>query len=229
MESFEIGVHTCLRCGVVDDTVTKLCRSCYQYICIFCYSLEAKDWSALHSTCPKCTDDFNSKLRCRVVCGECDAVVEYKNREAFEKEGFLCPECGIKPVSGRDSDARLERSDVYAFIDSERDFQDDMGKNFDHKGVPSFEAELLLLEQYVKKAKEKWTTSPDNTILMLEVRKIAAISVRCMENHGDKEKMWRTQENKSNHSKEKSKRKGNDKKRRKKKRERSKKKLKINK
>lgn len=76
-------------------------------------------------------------------------------------------------------------------INSERDYQDGNAKEWDHKGVPSFEAELLLLEEYIAEARRAWKTSPNNDVPLHSVRKVAGIAVRCMENHGDFEKLKR--------------------------------------
>ena len=76
------------------------------------------------------------------------------------------------------------RQTVYEAINSERDYQTLTSLEWGHNGTPSFEAEILLMEQYVQSIRETWAFSPDNTEPLEEVRKLAAITVRCMENHG---------------------------------------------
>jgi len=83
------------------------------------------------------------------------------------------------------------RAEVYKAIDSERDFQDNFvmpeRRYYRTHTLGEF---VLMLNQYAAQAQEKWThhtdeDSPDDFPPSLhEVRKIAALAVRCMEQHG---------------------------------------------
>lgn len=93
----------------------------------------------------------------------------------------------------RDRDAATEptlRVDVYKAIDSERDYQDsfvlpERGYYRTHT-LGEF---ILMMNQYSAQAMAKWTNHT-NALLdghpesLHEVRKIAALAVRCMEQHG---------------------------------------------
>ncbi len=76
------------------------------------------------------------------------------------------------------------RDQVYEAIDSERDYQDALGADrtdgFDHT-VGEY---LVMLDTYLRKAKDAWTMNAGNKAALEEIRKIAGISVRCMEDHG---------------------------------------------
>ncbi len=77
------------------------------------------------------------------------------------------------------------RSDVYKVIDGERDYQNKLNPEWCHKGKPTIEAELLLMEEYLKKAREAWVSKyGDPSAGLDEMRKVAGISVRCFENYG---------------------------------------------
>ena len=76
------------------------------------------------------------------------------------------------------------RSDVYRLIDGERNYQDSISDRMNHKGHPTIEAELLMMEHYLADARTKWVTSHgDNFPPLDSLRKVAGIAVRCMENH----------------------------------------------
>lgn len=78
------------------------------------------------------------------------------------------------------------RDKVYEAIDSERAYQDKdcIDKDWDHRGKPSVEAELLLMEEYMLKARSAWQTSPGSFVALDVLRKVVGIGVRCFENHG---------------------------------------------
>lgn len=79
----------------------------------------------------------------------------------------------------------MNREQVYGVIDTERAYQerDQKEKFWDHGGIPSVEAELLLVEEYVSKARTAWSNNPGNNEVLHVLRKIAGIIVRCGENH----------------------------------------------
>lgn len=78
--------------------------------------------------------------------------------------------------------ANLDRKDVYKLIDSERDYQDKTSSNWEHKSKPSFEAELLLIEEYVKKARTHYVNHNNNDHSLNQLRKVAGVIVRAFEN-----------------------------------------------
>lgn len=92
-------------------------------------------------------------------------------------------------VMERETFGPVARSEVYAAIDSERDFQDkfvipERGYYPTHT-LGEF---VLMLNQYAAQAMQKWTHHKDSALgdeeSLHEVRKVAALAVRCMEQHG---------------------------------------------
>lgn len=79
---------------------------------------------------------------------------------------------------------RLSRDQVFGLINQERTYQDAQAEQWDHKGVPTVEAELLMFEHYIQQARNSWVSSPGNSQALDVIRKIAGISVRVLENHG---------------------------------------------
>lgn len=81
------------------------------------------------------------------------------------------------------------RTDVYRAIDTERDYQDSFvlpeRQYYQTHTLGEF---VLMLNQYAAQAMQKWThhsdAGDDYPESLHEVRKIAAIAVRCMEQHG---------------------------------------------
>lgn len=81
---------------------------------------------------------------------------------------------------------RLTPQEVFDVIQTERAYQekDQVDKDWDHKGNPSVEAELLLMEEYLLKARTAWTTCPGNSEVLEVLRKVVGVGFRCFENHG---------------------------------------------
>jgi hypothetical protein len=77
----------------------------------------------------------------------------------------------------------MKRKDVYALIDGERDYQDSLGADRSREAPHSVGAYLTLLRSYAAKADIAWTDNPGDTAALDVIRKIAAIAVRCMEDH----------------------------------------------
>jgi len=86
---------------------------------------------------------------------------------------------------------RINRAYVYAAIDSERDYQDylkkdrtsnptDGTRSIDHT-VGDF---VTMMQHYQYKLVEAWTTNPGDQEAIDVMRKIGAIAVNCMEQHG---------------------------------------------
>jgi hypothetical protein len=81
----------------------------------------------------------------------------------------------------------FNRNTVYAAIDSEREYQDRVwSENAPTDPRPlSIGKDILLIEEYVTKARLAWSKEMRPELGALEqIRKIAGIAVRCMENHG---------------------------------------------
>lgn len=79
------------------------------------------------------------------------------------------------------------RSEVYAAIDGERDYQDKVWAESSYVDPRplSIGEDLLLMEEYLAKARLAWTIERRPEIDALNnIRKIAGIATRSMENHG---------------------------------------------
>jgi hypothetical protein len=79
----------------------------------------------------------------------------------------------------------MDRDSVYKLIDGERRYQADQASKWNHKDVPTIEAELLMMEKYLHDARTKWVTSSVDQDCLHEIRKVIAMGVRCLENHGN--------------------------------------------
>lgn len=83
----------------------------------------------------------------------------------------------------------MKRHEVYAMIDTERDYQNDLiRKNnwIDPKRVGEY---LTIIRVYLQKAELAWSKEPDlghpdERPSLSEIRKVAATAVACMETHG---------------------------------------------
>lgn len=82
---------------------------------------------------------------------------------------------------------KATRQEVYEAIDGERDYEDELWPQNGERDNPRLTVGefLLLIEEYVDKARKDWTVEsrPENATLK-GIRKIAGIAVNCMENHG---------------------------------------------
>ena len=79
----------------------------------------------------------------------------------------------------------MEQEQVFETLRGERTYQDSIASKMEHKGHPTVEAELLMMEHYLAQAREKWvTTHGDSGPCLDSLRKVAGIAVRCFENHG---------------------------------------------
>jgi len=81
--------------------------------------------------------------------------------------------------------AKASRIEVYRAIDTERVFQDDKWGEMDAANPVTVGEFVLLLEQYAAEARAVWSREfkPNDKTVEI-VRKIAAIAVNCMEQHG---------------------------------------------
>jgi len=78
----------------------------------------------------------------------------------------------------------MDRAEVYKLIDGERDYQDAHTGNWDHRGAVTVEAEILMMEEYMLKVRKEWTENHGPQSAMMQMRKVIAMGVRCLENHG---------------------------------------------
>lgn len=81
----------------------------------------------------------------------------------------------------------MDRKDVYAIIDGERDYQDSLASTSETGGEHTVTEFLLYMDDYVLQAKRIAATTwgPDAKTKTLNViRKITALGVACMEQNG---------------------------------------------
>lgn len=86
---------------------------------------------------------------------------------------------------------KASRVQVFTAIDSERQYQTRVWRENagldPNEPVRTVAEELLMLEEYVAKARAAWTAAPRATEVEITtdmLRKCAGICVRAMENHG---------------------------------------------
>ena len=81
----------------------------------------------------------------------------------------------------------IPRKEVYAAIDGEREYQDGTWSESSYVDPRplSIGEDILLMEEYLAKARLAWSQERRPEINALHnIRKIAGIATRCMENHG---------------------------------------------
>lgn len=79
----------------------------------------------------------------------------------------------------------MDRSEVYKIIDGERDYQDSLNPGMEHDGVPTVEAEILMMEEYLKDVRSAWTHEHGGHQKALDLlRKVVSMGIRCFEHHG---------------------------------------------
>ncbi len=79
----------------------------------------------------------------------------------------------------------MKRGKIFGVIVGERNFQDaqQKGGRF-QKEVHTVGEELLLMKRYLDKAIAKYADNFGDAPALHGIRKVAALAVRCMENHG---------------------------------------------
>jgi len=77
----------------------------------------------------------------------------------------------------------MNRIDVYAAVDSERDYQDRKWGTIE-KHPHEVDGWILLMENALRQAKEAWSGSPNDNAALEEVRKVIGLGVACAEQHG---------------------------------------------
>jgi hypothetical protein len=81
-------------------------------------------------------------------------------------------------------DKKMNFDEVVELLKTERDYQDHMCGVKGLTDKPSVEGELVMLNTYLIKTMNMWTTNNNNGMALNELRKIAGITIRCLENHG---------------------------------------------
>lgn len=78
------------------------------------------------------------------------------------------------------------RAEVYAAIDSEREYQNALGPDRRAASENRFSVGdwLVMMKVYVDKALVAWTDNPGTDAAMNAIRKVSAIGVAAMEEHG---------------------------------------------
>ncbi len=77
------------------------------------------------------------------------------------------------------------RAEVYQVLDLERQYQNQKWANGDAKHNPhSVSAWILFMEHHLQKARTLASTSADETPALHEIRKVTALGVVTMEQHG---------------------------------------------
>lgn len=82
----------------------------------------------------------------------------------------------------------MDRKDVYKLIDNERVFQETKWK---HRPTLPVADELLIMRVYIDKAMNSYVGVVGEKVALDQVRKVVATGVRCLESHGDMEKVRR--------------------------------------
>ena len=83
----------------------------------------------------------------------------------------------------------MNRQEVYTIIDEERDYQDTKWGDPDKrpKQVGSW---LTLMRYLLTEAEATWSITDGDQTALDEIRKLAAVSVACMEQHGAVKRKW---------------------------------------
>ena len=78
------------------------------------------------------------------------------------------------------------RAEVYAVIDGERNYQENLPptRSVNPKRIREVSEYLTMLDHYVRHAQDAWTTQVGHEVPLDDMRKIAALAVRCMEDWG---------------------------------------------
>ena len=113
-------------------------------------------------------------------------------RPIYEENVTTCSICQKKEERKKNDNlfnnsnpmSKTPREEVYKALDSEREYQSNTAKKWNHQGNPSIAAELLMMEHYLQIAREKWAGTSDNKEVLDIMRKISGITVRCFENYG---------------------------------------------
>jgi hypothetical protein len=81
------------------------------------------------------------------------------------------------------------RGQVYAAINTERDYQDALPPTRTDGMPRSVGDYITMMRTYARAADEAWTYNPGDAQALVQMRKIAGIAVHCMEDHGAPHRM----------------------------------------
>lgn len=93
----------------------------------------------------------------------------------------------------------MKRGKIFGVIVGERKYQDaQLEKGRFQQQVHTVGEELLLMKAYLNKAVEAYANNFGDAPALHGIRKVAALAVRCMENHGalPREKLGPSEEDK---------------------------------
>ncbi len=76
----------------------------------------------------------------------------------------------------------MTRDEVYDLINEERDYQDSLGSDRTDGRTHTVGEELVLMQVYLQRALAEWANNPGDLYALKEIRKVAALAVRCLEN-----------------------------------------------
>ena len=78
----------------------------------------------------------------------------------------------------------MTREQVFELINGERDYQNKLGPERTDGSDKTVGDYLTMLRCYLRKAEDAWTDNAGCEPALDQIRKVAAIAVRCMEDHG---------------------------------------------
>lgn len=78
----------------------------------------------------------------------------------------------------------IQRENAFAAINSEREYQDNVVGNKYSQAMHTVAAEILMMEEYIQRARFMWINNAGDEAALKEIRKATALGVRCMEHHG---------------------------------------------
>lgn len=95
-------------------------------------------------------------------------------------------------VTNAEGQRHTPREQAYKALDSERDYQDaQRGNAKRHEGMPQMTPGefLLCMEKCLADARAAWYAPNGGVACLDHVRKVSALGVNCMENHGAPERV----------------------------------------
>lgn len=116
-------------------------------------------------------------------------MIDYINAECFNQSDFYNGiKCTVNIGFNLTNGLKMERREIYKCLDGERDYQDlKWSERNDLNGIPDTKKQvsewLNYIEFHLEKAKYKNYILDKNETLA-ELRKVAALAVRCFEIHG---------------------------------------------
>lgn len=75
--------------------------------------------------------------------------------------------------------------DVYKCIDEERHYQDNLGPDRTNVTFHPIQGYLCMFDHYLRRAIDEWTLNSGDIPALNQVRKLAAITINCLEKHGE--------------------------------------------